>query len=140
MGNRTRFYGLRPLAIHVANPVLRHVAPHLPSFALVRYPGRKSGRSYEIPLNVFRDRGDWVIVLTYGSDAQWVKNILAAGEAEMTTRGRVVRLVEPSIVADGALASLPAPVRAFGRLAGVTEVLRLREAEQPVRMGGSPTL
>jgi len=127
MANRTRFYGFRPLAIHVVNPVLRHVAPHLPSFALVRYRGRKSGRAYEIPLNVFRDGDEWAIVLTYGSDAEWVKNVLAAGDAEMTTRGRVVRLVEPRVVA-GALAFLPLPVRAFGRLAGVTEVLRLREA------------
>jgi len=127
MANRTRFYGFRPLAIHVVNPVLRHVAPHLPSFALVRYRGRKSGRRYEIPLNVFRDGDEWAIVLTYGSDAEWVKNVLAAGGAEMTTRGRAVRLVEPRVVA-GALAFLPLPVRAFGRLAGVTEVLRLREA------------
>jgi deazaflavin-dependent oxidoreductase (nitroreductase family) len=128
MANRTRFYGFRPLAIHVVNPVLRHVAPHLPSFALVRYRGRKSGRRYEIPLNVFRDGDDWAIVLTYGSDAQWVKNVLAAGDAEMTTRGRVVRLVEPRVVGGEALGFLPAPVRAFGRLAGVTEVMRLREA------------
>jgi deazaflavin-dependent oxidoreductase (nitroreductase family) len=128
MGNRTRFYGFRPLAIHVVNPVLRHVAPHLPSFALVRYRGRKSGRAYEIPLNVFRDGDEWTIVLTYGSDAEWVKNVLAAGEAEMTTQGRVLRLVEPRVVAAGAFAFLPAPVRVFGRLAGVTEVLRLREA------------
>jgi deazaflavin-dependent oxidoreductase (nitroreductase family) len=128
MANRTRFYGLRPLAIHVVNPVLRHVAPHLPSFALVRYRGRTSGRRYEIPLNVFRDGGDWVIVLTYGSDAEWVKNVLAAGEAEITTGGRTVRLVEPRVDAAGGFAFLPAPVRVFGRLAGVTEVLRLREA------------
>ena len=49
MANRTRFYGFRPLAIHVVNPVLRHVAPHLPSFALVRYRGRKSGRCVRDP-------------------------------------------------------------------------------------------
>ena len=118
----------RPFAIRFVNPVLRHVATRVPSFALVRYRGRRSGRTYEIPLNVFRDRGEWVIVLTYGSDVDWVKNVLAAGEAEMTTRGRVVRPIEPRLVATNALAFFPAPVRAFGRLVGVTEVLRLREA------------
>jgi deazaflavin-dependent oxidoreductase (nitroreductase family) len=128
MGNRTPFYAFRPLAIHVVNPVLRHVAPYLPSFALVQYRGRKSGRTYEIPLNVFRDGGEWVIVLTYGSDAEWVKNVVAAGEAEMTKDRRAVRLVDPRIVGGEALAFLPLPVRAFGRLAGVSEVLRLREA------------
>jgi deazaflavin-dependent oxidoreductase (nitroreductase family) len=128
MGRRTRFYGFRPFAIHVLNPVLRQVAPRLPSFALLRYRGRKSGRTYEIPLNVFRDGGDWVFVLTYGSDVEWVKNVLAAGEAEMTTRGRSVRLVDPRVVAGGSLAFLPALVRVVGRLARVTEVLRLREA------------
>lgn len=127
MGHRTRLYGLRPVAIRVVNPVLRHVAPHLPTFALVRYRGRRSGRRYEIPLNVFRDRDDWVVILTYGSDAEWVKNILAAGAAEMTTRGRVVRLTDPRLVAEDALAFVPSPARAIGRLAGITEVLRLRE-------------
>jgi deazaflavin-dependent oxidoreductase (nitroreductase family) len=128
MGNRTRLYGLRAVSVRVANPVLRHVAPHLPWFALVRYRGRRSGRAYEIPLNVFRDQGDWVVVLTYGSDAEWVKNILATGTAEMTTRGRRIALTDPRLVSGDALGFLPAPVRAFGRWARVTEVLRLREA------------
>lgn len=127
MGRRTRLYPFRPIAVRFVNPILRHVAGWLPSFALVRYRGRKSGRQYEIPLNVFRDSGDWVIILTYGSDAEWVKNILVAGEAEMTTRGRIVHLIEPRLAAEDALGFLPRPVRRFGRWMGVSEVLRLRE-------------
>ena len=127
MAHRTRLYRFRRFAIRFVSPVLRLVAAHLPYFALVRYRGRRTGRIYEIPLNVFRDRGEWVIVLTYGSDAEWVKNVLVAGEAEMTTRGRVVRLAKPTLIDVNALAFLPAPVRAFGRLVGVSEVVRLRD-------------
>lgn len=116
------------MSIRVVNRLLRPVAPHLPSFALIRYRGRKTGRPYEIPINAFRDRerGEWFMVLTYGSDAHWVQNILAAGEAELVTGGRTIRLAQPRLepFSPGAV---PLPVRLFSRMAGVAEVLRLRE-------------
>lgn len=114
--------------MRLVNRFLRPLAPRLPTFALVRYRGRTSGRAYEIPVNVFHDRaaGEWFMVLTYGSDAQWVKNILAAGEAEITTGGRTIRLAGPHIERFEPSA-VPLPVALFSRLAGVNEVLRLRE-------------
>jgi deazaflavin-dependent oxidoreductase (nitroreductase family) len=124
--HRSRLYRYRAFSRRIANPLLRHLAPHLPWFALVRYRGRVSGRTYELPLNVFRDAGDWVVILTYGSEAEWVKNVLAQGGAEMRTRGRTVRLADPRVVQDEALAFLPGPARAMFRRADVTEVLRLR--------------
>jgi deazaflavin-dependent oxidoreductase (nitroreductase family) len=124
--HRTRLYPLRFFSKRIANPVLRHVAPHLPWFALMTYRGRMSGRTYSIPLNVFRDRGDWVVILTYGSDAEWVKNILAQGGATMTTRGRTIQLTDPRVVRDRALSFLPRAARAVFTRADVSEVLRLR--------------
>jgi deazaflavin-dependent oxidoreductase (nitroreductase family) len=125
---RTRFYWFRPVSMRLVNRFPGPIAPHLPTFALVRYRGRTSGRAYEIPVNVFRDRarGEWFMVLTYGSDAQWVKNILAAGEAEITTGGRTMRLADPRLDRYEP-ESVPLPVRLFSGLAGVSEVLRLRE-------------
>ncbi len=126
--HRSRLYRYRAFSRRIANPLLRHLAPHLPWFALVTYRGRVSGRTYSIPLNVFRDGGDWVVILTYGSEAEWVKNVLAQGGAEMRHRGRTVQLANPRVVQDEALAFLPRAAPAMFRRADVTEVLRLREA------------
>lgn len=86
-------------------------------------------------MNVFRTGGEYVFALTYGGDVSWVKNVLAAGEAEMTTRGRNVRLVDPRLVVDPARLLVPQPVRAFLGLMGVSEFLRMRPAEPPVAPG-----
>jgi deazaflavin-dependent oxidoreductase (nitroreductase family) len=111
------------------NPVLRRVVRKLPGFAILTHRGRTSGRSYSTPVNVFR-RGDvYFFFLTYGSDVQWVKNVVAAGSCSIETRGRVVELVEPELVTDPALGPAPPLVRFVeGRLAGVTQYLRMRAA------------
>ena len=79
---------------HVTNRVSRPLAGHLPGFAVVTHVGRRSGRIYQTPVNMFRDGERYVFALTYGPDVQWVKNILAAGECELVTRGRTIRLID----------------------------------------------
>ena len=80
----------------VTNPVMRHVAAHLPWCAVVTHIGRQSGRRYHTPVNVFRRGDDFVFVMTYGRDADWVRNVDAAGSCDVVTGGRNVRLVEPA--------------------------------------------
>lgn len=82
------------------NPVTRPVARRLPSFAILTHRGRKTGRTYQTPMNVFRRGHHYFFFLTYGSDVQWVKNVLAAGTCSIDTRGRVVHLVEPELMTD----------------------------------------
>jgi deazaflavin-dependent oxidoreductase (nitroreductase family) len=111
------------------DPVLRPVAGRLPAFGIVTHRGRKTGRSYETPVNVFRRGDDYLFFLTYGSDVDWVRNILAARTCMLRTRGRDVRLVEPELIADPELELAPPFVRFVERhAAGVTEVLRMRRA------------
>src|SRR6187200_537921 len=86
--------------LHVTNRVLGPVARQLPGFAVVSHVGRRSGRVYRTPVNLFRDSDRYAIALTYGSDSQWVRNVLAAGAVDIETRGRRVRLVAPEIVHD----------------------------------------
>jgi deazaflavin-dependent oxidoreductase (nitroreductase family) len=103
----------------VTNPMARQVAGRLPGFAIVTHMGRRSGRVYRTPVNLFRPDDRWVIALTYGSDSQWVRNVLAAGECEVETRGARIRLVEPEIRHDPQRALVPRPVR---RILGVVDV------------------
>ena len=116
----------RHVATRYVNPVTRRVAGKLPAFGVLTYRGRKTGRTYRTPINVFR-RGDaYFFFLTYGSDAQWVKNVLAAGSCSLETRGRVVELVEPELITDPELRPAPPVVRFVERrIAGVTQYLRM---------------
>jgi deazaflavin-dependent oxidoreductase (nitroreductase family) len=127
--DRTRAWRFRRVANRYLNPVMRHVARRLPGFGILTHRGRKSGRSYSTPINVFRRDGVYYVFLTYGSDAQWVKNVLAAGSASLETRGRVVALVDPELVDDPELRPAPPVVRLIERrVAGATQYVRMRPA------------
>ncbi len=97
-------------------------------FAIIRYRGRKSGKVYRTPMNVFRDGEDYLFALTYGSDVQWVKNVLAAGEADLEQRNTTVHLVEPELFVDPTRHLMPQPVRTVLGFARVSEFLRMRPA------------
>jgi deazaflavin-dependent oxidoreductase (nitroreductase family) len=125
---RTRLQFLRPFTTNVFNRVSRRFAGHLPGFGILSYRGRKSGKPYRTPMNVFRHGDTYVLALTYGSDVQWVKNVMAAGACELTTRGRTISLVEPALFVDPDRRQMPQPVRAFLGLMHVTEFMRLRIA------------
>jgi len=119
---------LRPYTTRFFNPISRRFAGHLPGFAILVYVGRRSGRTYRTPLNVFRHGDEYVVALTYGSDVQWVKNILAAGGCELVTMGRTVLLTDPRLFVDPRQRLMPLPVRLFLRLMRVTEFLSMRPA------------
>ena len=136
MDGRTRIWRFRHAVTRYVDPVLRPVAGRLPTFGVVTHRGRKTGRIYETPVNVFRRGDEYLFFLTYGSDVQWVKNILAARSCTLRTRGRDVELVEPELIADPELKLAPGFVRFVEkRLAGVTEVLRMRAATSPEETG-----
>ena len=128
MAQTTRLQFLRPFTTRVINPITRRVAGRLPGFGILVYRGRTSGREYRTPMNVFRHGDEYVFALTYGSDVQWVKNIMAAGETQLRTRGRTIRLVDPRLLVDPARRLMPFPVRQLLGVMRVTEFLRMRPA------------
>lgn len=123
----TRIRFLRPFTSKVFNRLSIHFAGWLPSFAILTHVGRRSARTYRTPINVFHRGDNWVFALTYGSDVQWLKNIMAAGDCWMRTRGRDIHLVEPELIIDPELRLMPWPVRIIGRFNRVTELLSMRE-------------
>jgi deazaflavin-dependent oxidoreductase (nitroreductase family) len=131
MAEAPRMRFLRPFTTRFVNPVSRLVAGRLPAFAIISYVGRTSGRRYRTPMNVFRDGADYVFALTYGSDVDWVRNVVAAGEAELETMGRHVRLANPRLVRDPARRAMPRPVRFFLGLMRVSDFLRMSPVDGP---------
>jgi deazaflavin-dependent oxidoreductase (nitroreductase family) len=91
----------------------------------VTHVGRRSGREYHSPVNLFRSGDGYVIALTYGSGAQWVRNVLAAGGCSVLTRGRRIVLADPRVVHDPSRRRVPAPVRPILAAARVDEFMLL---------------
>jgi deazaflavin-dependent oxidoreductase (nitroreductase family) len=58
------------------------------------------------------------ILLTYGPNRDWLKNITAAGEAQMRRYGRTIRLADPQVVSKAEAAGHVTGLmgRVFGRL------------------------
>ena len=55
--------------------------------ALVRHTGRRSGRTYETPVDVVPTAGGFVVSMVYGPDTDWVRNIRAGGSAAVVHDG-----------------------------------------------------
>jgi deazaflavin-dependent oxidoreductase (nitroreductase family) len=110
----------------ITNRLTRPLARQLPGFGVVGHGGRRSGRRYETPVNVFRATDGYVIALTYGAEAEWVRNVLAAGGCQLVTRGRHHRMVAPTIIHDQSRRLVPSPIRPILRLLRVADFLRLK--------------
>jgi deazaflavin-dependent oxidoreductase (nitroreductase family) len=111
----------------VTNRVTRPIAGHLPGFGVVIHVGRRSGRQYRTPVNVFTRPGGWSFALTFG-EADWVRNVLEAGGGLLESRGRVARFVDPVLVEDASVRDFPPVVRWILRRIDVNQVLVVDEA------------
>jgi deazaflavin-dependent oxidoreductase (nitroreductase family) len=114
----------------VTNRLLGGLATRLPLFGVVVHTGRRSRRQYRTPVNVFR-RGDrYIIALTYGSNADWVRNVLADGGCTLETRRRTLRLSSPQLFHDETRHAVPAPVRLILGIIDVYDFLELTRDDE----------
>lgn len=111
--------------IAVTNRITGLFAGWLPGFGILTHVGRRSGKVYRTPVNVFRVRNGFIIALTYSSQSEWVKNILAAGGCEFKTMGKKYQLSSPKVVYDPSRQRFPIPVRLVLRLVGADEYMEL---------------
>lgn len=87
---------------YVTNPIQRRWAGWLPPFAIIEHVGRKSGKAYRTPVNAFYTTVDGkpgvAIVLTYGPDRDWLKNLDAAGGGKLRRSARTFAITDPRVV------------------------------------------
>jgi deazaflavin-dependent oxidoreductase (nitroreductase family) len=112
------------------NRVTRHIAPWAPGLGLVIHRGRRSGRRFETPVNVFRTEDGYVLALTYGPDTDWVRNVMAAGGCDLRTRGQTVHLGSPRLFHDENRSAIRPLERPLLRLIGVADFLSLETAPE----------
>ncbi len=83
----------------------------------LEHVGRKSGKRYRTPLSVFPTRDGFVVLIGYGLESDWLKNVFAGGQAVLHKRGKSIALASPRLVskAEGA-ALVTGPSGVFYRL------------------------
>jgi deazaflavin-dependent oxidoreductase (nitroreductase family) len=111
------------------NPITRQMATRVPGFGIVIHTGRKSGRRYRTPLNVFKVPDGFVIALTYGRNSEWVRNVLAAGHCELETRGLAYHCSIPVVVHDPGRRCFPWPIRIALWIGGAADYLRVSASQ-----------
>lgn len=94
-------------------PVLTHV-------------GRNSGTTHRTPMDAHPVDGGYLFVCVYGAESEWVRNVLAAGTAQLRVDGRDIDLAEPRIIGpDAADDALGDGIARPPRLLRITEFLRM---------------
>jgi len=89
-------------AVKVTAPVAKVLAGRrwFPLWAVLHHRGRKSGAEYAIPVAVIPTRSQdiFLIGLPWGVKTNWAQNVLAAGGATVTWKGRDYAATNPRIV------------------------------------------
>ena len=100
------------------------------TYGLLRHVGRSSGKDFETPLGIERTEDGFVIAIVYGDRTQWVKNVLAAGSAEIVLDGETYPVDRPQVIPiEEANAYISKNDQRTSSLFGVAEALRLYHAE-----------
>ena len=128
---RFRKRWLAKFNIAVTNRITGLFAGWLPGFGILTHVGRKSGKVYRTPINVFRISTGFIIALTYSSNSEWAKNVLAAGGCELKTWGKKYQLFAPAVVHDPTRRRFPIPVRLVLKIVGADEYMEFSKAFVP---------
>lgn len=100
-------------------PMVKRFRRYIPTFAVIEHRGRKSGREFQTVVHAYTKGSALAVMLGHGK-ADWVKNILAAGEADIHLFRRDVHVTNPRIVPIGGDTSgLPWITRRAARRVGL---------------------
>lgn len=102
LGVRTRL----PLAVDLLrrfsrlfNPMqMRQAGSAGASTSVIRHVGRNSGRAYATPVDAVATEDGFVVALPYGTQSNWVRNVLASGTATILDDGHAYPVVRPELV------------------------------------------
>lgn len=89
------------IQVKYLNPALKPIARYLPGTATIEHRGRKSGKQFKTIVTTYRKGNVLTIALGHGK-TDWVKNVLAAGQADVRYARKVVHVTNPRILEAGA--------------------------------------
>jgi deazaflavin-dependent oxidoreductase (nitroreductase family) len=82
----------------ITNPLALSLGGWAPLQGTLEHVGRKSGKRYRTPLNIFDTDDGYVIPIGYGLESHWVQNVLAGGPASIRKHGKTVLVANPRLV------------------------------------------
>jgi len=95
--------------------------------SVIRHVGRTSGRNFETPIGAIAVADRFLIALPYGTNTDWLKNLLASGSAVIVDEGVTYDVDDPEVVSVAdVIDDFPANERRLLSLFGVGEALRVR--------------
>ncbi|MGH3581783.1 MAG: nitroreductase family deazaflavin-dependent oxidoreductase [Mycobacterium sp.] len=111
------------------NRVVEPLSGWLPLWSVIEHVGRKSGKSYRTPVTAFSTTDGVAVLLPYGTDTDWVRNLTAAGGGRVQMLGRTFAVTDPRVVpTDEALTVAKAPWGRLLKATGVESALLLTRA------------
>jgi deazaflavin-dependent oxidoreductase (nitroreductase family) len=94
---------------------------------VIRHTGRRSGREYATPVWALATSDGFLISLPFGESVDWLKNVLASGQATVETRGETWAVAQPEVIGrEIARPLLPLRARLLFGMAGIERYLMLR--------------
>lgn len=115
---------------YLLNPLMLQLAGKRFWYAsVVEHTGRRSGKQYSTPVVADRVGEHLIIPLPYGTDVDWVRNVLSAGGATVVHKGEIFATDSPEVIdATEALPLVPRDRRRTFERVGIGHFLRLRVA------------
>jgi hypothetical protein len=103
----------------------------LRAYSIVRHVGRTSGREYQNPVSAYPLGDGFVMPVLYGTQSQWVRNVMAVGRFTLRTKGQDHLLERPELIPPKrALAAYPLLLRWVIRGQRVEQFVWAHRAEQ----------
>ncbi|MGO4103719.1 nitroreductase family deazaflavin-dependent oxidoreductase [Leifsonia sp. YAF41] len=113
MGESSRAEGPPRWAVRASEPFARALAGRrwVPLWAIVHHRGRRSGTLYATPIALVPtvSSTDFLIGLPWGAQTNWARNVLAAGGATITWKGRDYEAIAPRLIEGKEAAALSKP-------------------------------
>ena len=115
---------------HALNPVMMRMAGRKHWYAgVIRHAGRRTGKEYATPVVADRVADGFIVPLPYGTDVDWLRNVLAADRAIIRVSGQTHEVVHPKIIdAKAAATQLSAKRRRAFQRFGIERYMQIELA------------
>jgi len=104
--------------------ILRFAGRHV--LAVLHHVGRRSGYAYSTPVRAVPIADGFIRPLTFGTDTDWCRNVLAAGQCTLQWHGLTYTVSRPEVVEVATVRSLvPSWERPLVRVLRVSQFLKV---------------
>lgn len=118
---------------HLLNPLIVKLAGkrYVRAYAVIEHRGRRSGRTYTTPVAARRVGDGFVVPMAFGEQADWVRNVQAAGECVIRWNGTAYHVVEPEPIDEATAQRALSPIARILAPLFARQFVHLRDAPLP---------